>query len=76
MLDCRGTLLDGLQNAYGRGLVPLRIIILHERTCCSIDRGVKKVLLGVCDVEVELYNVEQLEKKRRGVCNLRETQCG
>lgn len=55
MLDCRGTLLDGFQNAYGRGLVPLHIIIQEEfeRTCCSIDRGVKKVLLGVCDVEVE-----------------------
>jgi hypothetical protein len=56
MLDCWGALLNGLENACGRGLVPLRIVIQgdSERTCCSVDGGVKEVLLGVCNVEVEL----------------------
>jgi hypothetical protein len=38
-----------------------------ERTCCSIDGGVKEVLLGVCDVEVELWNIEHVEKMALGV---------
>lgn len=46
----------------------LRITIQgeSERTCRSEDSGVKKVLLGVCDVEVELWNVEHVDKKSAG----------
>jgi hypothetical protein len=47
-----------------------------ELTNCSVDCGVKKVLLGVCNVEVELWKVKHVgNKKRHGSCNLLETQC-